>query len=189
MIAERRRSPFASRREADRVLAALAGVRSPPSRFIAIASVSCASRESEPRLIAPVAEALDDLGGGLDLVERDRLRRLAGSSIRPRSVARRAASSLTAGVFAVLRGRALAYVASAAVAARPATSPRHARVLEQRDRVRVPHVQLAVAPPRVDAADRQQLARRRAGRRGRGARAPLARAPRGRCRRSARRCR
>ena len=40
-------------------------------RFMAIASVSCASRESEPSDIAPVAKRLTISLRGLDLVERD----------------------------------------------------------------------------------------------------------------------
>jgi hypothetical protein len=42
-------------------------------RFMAMASVSCASRLIEPKDMAPVLEALDDLGGRLDLLERNRL--------------------------------------------------------------------------------------------------------------------
>ena len=45
----------------------------PPMRFIAIASVVCASREIEPNDIAPVEKRLTIDGRGLDLVERDRL--------------------------------------------------------------------------------------------------------------------
>ena len=43
-----------------------------PSRFIAIASVSCASAEIEPYDIAPVANRLTMLGDRLDLLDRDR---------------------------------------------------------------------------------------------------------------------
>ena len=45
----------------------------PPMRFIAIASVVCASRLIEPKLIAPVAKRLTIVGRRLDLVERHRL--------------------------------------------------------------------------------------------------------------------
>ena len=46
----------------------------PPIRFMAIASVSCASRLIEPNDIAPVAKRLTISLGRLDLVERHRRR-------------------------------------------------------------------------------------------------------------------
>ncbi len=42
-------------------------------RFIAMASVVCASREIEPKDMAPVAKRLTISFGRLDLVERNRL--------------------------------------------------------------------------------------------------------------------
>ena len=44
----------------------------PPMRFMAMASVVCASREIEPKDIAPVAKRLTIVLGRLDLVERHR---------------------------------------------------------------------------------------------------------------------
>ena len=44
----------------------------PPMRFIAMASVVCASREIEPNDMAPVANRLTISAAGLDLVERNR---------------------------------------------------------------------------------------------------------------------
>ncbi len=62
---------------------------------MAMASVECASRLIEPKLIAPGAEALDDLGRRFDLVER--MGCSAGfSSISPRIVSSRSDCSLIA---------------------------------------------------------------------------------------------
>ena len=58
MIAERRRSPFASGVKRAGSSPPSPVFERPPRRFIAIASVSCASREIEPRLIAPVQKRL-----------------------------------------------------------------------------------------------------------------------------------
>ena len=71
----------------------------PPRRFIAIASVSCDSREIEPSDIAPVAKRLTISLAGLDLVEVDRLDASVLNFIRPRSVALREASSLTSAAY------------------------------------------------------------------------------------------
>ncbi len=68
----------------------------PPMRFIAIASVSCASRESEPSDIAPVAKRLTISDAGW--ISSSGSHWSSGSSRKrssPRSVARAAASSLT----------------------------------------------------------------------------------------------
>ncbi len=95
MIAERRRSPLASGLKRTGSSPPSPVFERPPMRFIAIASVSCASREIEPRLIAPVQKRLTIS--------------LAGSTCSsgigppgawvklssPRNVALRAASSLT----------------------------------------------------------------------------------------------
>ena len=104
-------------------------------RFIAIASVSCASREIEPSDIAPVEKRFTiSLAGS---TSSSGMPPSAASRKRssPRSVERRDESALTvAGVRLVRLVRARAH-----------------RVLEQRDRVRVPLVVLAVAPPGVEA--------------------------------------
>ena len=81
-------------REAARVLPALARVRAPPRRFIAIASVSCASVEIEPSDIAPVAKRLTISFAGSTSSSGTGSRSSRNFS-SPRSVARRAASSLT----------------------------------------------------------------------------------------------
>ncbi len=65
----------------------------PPSRFIAIASVSCASRESEPSDIAPVAKRLTiSLAGSTS--SSGMLSAANFNPISPRSDARRALESL-----------------------------------------------------------------------------------------------
>ncbi len=46
----------------------------PPSRFMAMASVVCASQEIEPKDMAPLAKRLTIELDGLDLVERARAR-------------------------------------------------------------------------------------------------------------------
>ena len=83
--------------EADGVLAALARVRACRRAGSSRSRASRAPRApSEPSDIAPVAKRLTISVGRLDLVERDRRpRRRSGSCSSPRSVARRAASSLT----------------------------------------------------------------------------------------------
>ena len=58
MIAERRRSPLASGLKRTGSSPPSPVFERPPKRFMAIASVSCASREIEPRLIAPVQKRL-----------------------------------------------------------------------------------------------------------------------------------
>ena len=65
-----------------------------PRRFIAIASVSWASRDERAEAHRAGREALDDLGRRLDLVERDRLRQPCAASSGPRSAACAVASSL-----------------------------------------------------------------------------------------------
>ena len=108
-----------------------------------MASVSWASVEIDPSDIAPVAKRLTISWAGSTSSSGTGSRSLRKVS-RPRSVARRAASELTMlGVLVVLLLRA-------------AVQPPD-RVLEQRDRLGVPHVVLAVAPPGVDAADGQQV--------------------------------
>ena len=58
LIAERRRSPLASGHVARGSSPPSPVFERAPIRFIAIASVSCASRLSAPRLIAPVVKRL-----------------------------------------------------------------------------------------------------------------------------------
>ena len=142
LIAERRESPLASRRVADGVLPALAGVRAPAEavhrdrqRLVGLA------RERAERHRAG-REVLDDLLRRLDLLERQPL--VLGQQLEAQQPAQRRAP----GRVLVHQLRVLLERLGAAVAD---------RVLEQRDRLRVPHVVLALAAPRVDAADRQQV--------------------------------
>jgi hypothetical protein len=73
LIAERIESPFGSglKRSASSPPSPVFDL--PPMRFMAIASVVCASREIEPKRHRAGGEALDDVLGRLDLVERHRL--------------------------------------------------------------------------------------------------------------------
>ena len=142
LIAERRWSPLASGREADGILAALAGVR------LAAEAVH-RDRQRLVRLARQRAErhragdeALDDLARRLDLVESQPL--VLGQLAELQQPAqRRPARRVLVDELRVLVVGRLAAVAD--------------RVLQQRDRLRVPHVVLALAAPRVDAADRQQV--------------------------------
>ena len=70
LIAERIESPFGSGLKRSDSSPPSPVFDLPPMRFMAMASVVCASREIEPYDIAPVAEAPDDLLGGLDLLDR-----------------------------------------------------------------------------------------------------------------------
>jgi len=90
-------------------------------------------------------EALDDLGRGLDLLDRDRLAR--------RSQLHQPAEQTLAHRLLVDQARVLR-VGLAGVSVVPA-----GRVLKLGNRVRVPHVQLAVAAPLEYATNGQQLAR------------------------------
>ena len=126
------------------ILAALAGVRAAADpvhrdgeRLVRLA------RERAERHRAG-REALDDLCRGLDVLERDRP--AAGYAEAEQPAQCRAAR----GVGVDRRRELLVRLAAAAA---------H-RVLQQRDRLGVPLVVLAVAPPRVEADDRQQLASR-----------------------------
>ena len=58
LIAERRESPFGSGMNRAGSSPPSPVLLLPPMRFIAIASVSCASADSEPKLIAPVQKRL-----------------------------------------------------------------------------------------------------------------------------------
>ena len=108
-----------------------------------MASVSWASVEIEPSDIAPVAKRLTISLAGSTSSSGTGSRSVRKVS-RPRSVARRVASELTSSAYS-------SYFSCARAVEAPD------RVLEQRDRLGVPHVVLAVAPPGVDAADRQQV--------------------------------
>jgi hypothetical protein len=93
-------------------------------------------------------EALDDLARGLDLLDGNRLRALRAEVQQP------AQGRPARGVLVDLGGEL-------GVLVRRVTVPGPHRVLEQRDRLRVPHVVLAVPPPGVDAAHRQERRVRR----------------------------
>ncbi len=140
LIAERRESPFAAA-EARRVLPALARVRAPAEAVHRDRERLVASRDKEPSDIAPVEKRLtiSFAGSTSSSGSHSVLGQLLEAS-SPRSVALRAASSFVS--------RDTPRTSRAAVAD---------RVLEQRDRLRAPHVVPAVAAPRVDAADRQQV--------------------------------
>ena len=129
---------------ARRVLAALARVR-------AAAEAVHRDRERLVRLAReraerhrPGDEPLDDLLRRLDLVERD-------AAVLREAEREQPADRPPAGAVVVDRPRVLLVRLPSALA--------H-RVLEQRDRLRVPLVELAVAPPGVEADDRQQVVRR-----------------------------
>ena len=67
----------------------------PPRRFIAIASVSCDSRDSDPSDIAPVTKRLTiSLAGSTSSMSSHSSSGSSRNFSSPRSVARRAASSL-----------------------------------------------------------------------------------------------
>ena len=143
LIAERRESPFvAAKRTGSSPPSPVFDW--PPMRFIAIASVSCASRESEPSDIAPVEKRLTiSLAGstsssGIAAVLGEAEAQQAAQRQPPRRVV-------------VDEPRVLLVGLAAAVA--------H-RVLEQRDRLRVPLVVLAVA--RARRRGRRPAAARRA---------------------------
>ena len=113
----------------------------PPILFIAIASVSCASRESDPSDMAPVEKRLTiSLAGS------------TSSSGTPPSAAKRkphqAAQRRAARGVVVDEPRVLLVRLRAAVPD---------GMLEERDRVGVPLVVLAVPAPGVEARDRQEL--------------------------------
>ncbi len=92
LIAERRRSPFASAIERARSSPPSPVFERPPSRFIAMPSVSCASGDSEPRLIAPVAKRRTISAD--DSTSSSGIGSAAGtSSSRPRSVCSRVEAS------------------------------------------------------------------------------------------------
>src|SRR5205085_254508 len=152
---------------AGRVLAALAGVG-------ATAEPVHRDRERLVRLArdraeahGACAEALHDRARGLDLLQRDRLaRRRAAAGPDPeqapqRGLARGVLVDLARVLAVALKRLALADALIGVEVALQRSADVSVggahRVLDERDRLRVPHVMLAVAPPRIDAADRQQL--------------------------------
>ncbi len=129
---------------ADGVLAALARVRAAADPVHRDGERLVRLPRERPERHRSGREALDDLGGGLDLVERDAA---VGALAQPQQAAqRRAARRL-----GVDLGRVL-------LVGLPAAGPH--RVLEQRDRLRVPLVVLAARAPGVEPDHRQQLVRR-----------------------------
>ena len=131
------------------VLAALAGVRLAADRFIAMASVSCASCEMEPYDMAPVENRLtivatgstSSIGTGCALaVLEARTGRAASSAARP---ARRPGGVLLEDVVAARAGG----------------------VLQPEDGLRVEQVRLALAAPLVLPADLERAVRGRGCRR------------------------
>ena len=110
----------------------------PPMRFIATASVSCASRESEPSDIAPVEKRLTISAAGST----------SSSGMPPssrRAEAQQAAQRRASRRVGVDGGGELVVRLLAAAA--------HG-VLQQRDRLGVPLMVLTVAPPGVEADNR-----------------------------------
>ena len=95
LIFERRESPFASGMYRTGSSPPSPVFDLPPIRFIAIASVSCASRPSEPSDIAPVEKRLTISAAGSTSSSGMPPSSAKRNLISPRSVAFRAASSLT----------------------------------------------------------------------------------------------
>ena len=128
----------------------------PPSRFIAMASVSCASAEIEPYDMAPVANRLTiSLAGSTSSIGTG-----GRTPVRSRNSPR--SEPACGGQLVDLGG----------VLAEDVVLPAAGGVLQQEDRLRVEQVQLALAAPLVLAADLQPaVARARPGWPGRPARA------------------
>ncbi len=147
-MAERLESPFGSRRKRSDSSPPSPVFDLPPMRFMAIASVSCASREIEPKLMAPVekrltisaADSTSSIGTG---------RRPSSSAFLMRKRPRMAKFRCT------WPFKRLAYCAVGldALAANG--------VLEERDRLRRPHVVLAADAVGVFAADIERQAQHR----------------------------
>ena len=89
LIAERLRSPFAIGLKRSGSSPPSPVLLFPPSRFIATASVSCASGEMDPKLIAPVQNRLtNSAAGSTSSSGTDGPATPSRSDIRPRSVQR-----------------------------------------------------------------------------------------------------
>src|SRR6185437_3090289 len=177
LIAERRRSPLGSGWKRAGSSPPSPVLERPPRRFMAIASVSWASRDMEPRLIAPVQKrrtisfAGSTSESGIACPPTCPLAdpssppgpALAPDPQEPAQgrLARRVlvdgcrvlAVLLESGRVAHLRVRGfIAPERSGDIAVDRANS-----VLDQGDRLGVPHVVLAVATPRIDATHRQKV--------------------------------
>ena len=129
-------------REAPRVLPALARVRAPAEAVHGDGQRLVGLGGDRAQRHRAGGEALDDLLGRLDLVQRDRLAIAAEGQQPAQRGPARGVGVDQLGVLVVLLLR------------RAVEAPDG--VLQQRDRLGVPHVVLAVAPPGVDAADGQQ---------------------------------
>ncbi len=127
----------------------------PPIRFIATASVSCASRESEPSDIAPVEKRLTISDAGS-----------TSSSGTPPSSANRKRSSPR-----IVDARAEVGVDRRRVLLVRLVAAVPYRVLQQRDRLGLPLVMLAAGAPCVQPDDGQEGVRRRPDTHARAARA------------------
>ena len=100
LIADRRRSPFASGVNRTGSSPPSPVLERPPMRFIAIASVSCASREIEPSDMAPVENRFTISLAGWTSSSGIPPPASSRNFSSPRSVYRRTASSLTAFAYA-----------------------------------------------------------------------------------------
>ena len=95
LIAERRESPFGSGTYREGSSPPSPVFERPPILFIAIASVSCASRESDPSDMAPVENRLTISLAGSTSSSGTPPSAAKRNRISPRSVERRAESSFT----------------------------------------------------------------------------------------------
>ena len=140
LIAERIESPFGSGRKRSASSPPSPVFDLPPIRFMAMASVVCASREIEPNDMAPVEKRLHDLGRRLDLLERHRL-----APVRRRVLDVEQAADGEEALILLVDARREGAVLVRAVAAH--------RVLQVADRLGVPDVVLAAEAEGVLAAD------------------------------------
>ena len=120
----------------------------PPMRFMAMASVVCASRLIEPKLIAPGREAPHDVGRRLDLVERHRL---APHLLRALHAEQAAQGHQLLGLVVDLARERAVLVGQVAA---------H-RVLQVGDHGRPPHVRLAADAVGILAADIERVLQHR----------------------------
>ena len=142
LMAERRRSPFWSGIDRAGSSPPSPVLERPPRRFIAIASVSCASGEIDPRLIAPVTNrrTIAEDGSTSASVERR-----AGRDRLEQAAQRREPGGASVDGAGVVAERRVALVADGP--------------LQAHDRLRLPHVVLTAAAIAVLAADLELLAR------------------------------
>ena len=87
LIAERIESPFGSGLKRSDSSPPSPVFDLPPMRFMAMASVVCASREIEPNDMAPVAKRCTIARGGLDLLDRHRLAAVLVRVLEPEQAA------------------------------------------------------------------------------------------------------